>query len=442
MFRIDRRSLRFHLFTWLCGVALVVVGTTWLLHGFLLQDLARDFLGERLRQEASHTLQQLRQDRSSAPSLLDSASQGYQVFHHLYVLQLNGEVTTSHPRWLAPLEPHLEGEDDALVDVVWQDRQLLIHRRAFTLEGGRGVLLIGEDFAPVKAGLATLHWWVGGIAGLLLVLLFALNLMAVNRGLRPLSRLQRQLHELQSGSRHRLDLETPSELDDLVAQLNRFMDEIDRRLERSRESVANLSHALKTPLAAVTQVLRGSRPIDDERRHRMLQRLEDMHAQLAAELRRSQIAGPHAGQVTHLRRDGERLIEMFGVLYPDKDFRLEVLPDGEACAPIESRDFSEMLGIVLDNAGKWAERAVVCRLELASSLRITVEDDGPGVTPDDIPLLGQRGRRLDESRPGHGLGLSILRQLVEQYGGQLRFDVGARGGLRVVLTIAHGEPCP
>ncbi|PMR67163.1 sensor histidine kinase [Halomonas heilongjiangensis] len=442
MRHVDRRSLRFRLLTWLGGVAVIVVGVTWLLHGILLHDLARGFLGERLRQEAEHTLQQFRQEQDSLPAWLESAGGGYQVFHHLYALRLDGEITTSHPRWLAPLEPHLKGDDDTLVDIHWQGRQLLAYRKVFTLDGHSGVLLIGEDFAQVAAGLTTLHWWVGGIAGVLLMLLVALNLIAVNRGLRPLSRLQRQLDELQSGERERLRLDTPSELDNLVAQLNRFMDDQDRRLQRSRESVANLSHALKTPLAAVTQVLRGSRPIDDGRRAKMLLRLEDMHAQLESELRRSRIAGPYTGQRTLIRREVERLIDMFGALHPDKRFRLAAIPAAEASVSVERQDFTEMLGIVLDNAGKWADREVVCRLELAESLTLTVEDDGPGVSAEDIALLGRRGLRLDEGRPGHGLGLSILRQLVEQYGGVLKFEVGGRGGLRVVITLAHGDPGP
>lgn len=442
MFRINPRSLRFRLLIWLCGVALIVVGATWLLHGILLNNLARDFLGERLRQEAEHAEQLLRQDRAAAPSMLESASQEYQVFHHLYVLKLQDEVSTSYPRWLAPLTPHLDGEGGALFDVDWQDRHLLVYRHAFSLDGSRGVLLVAEDFSSVGRGLARVHWWVGIIAGLLLALLVVLNLVAVNRGLGPLSRLRRQLHELQVGRRERLQLDIPSELDELVAQLNRFMDEIDRRLQRSRDSVANLSHALKTPLAAVTQVLRGGRPIDDVRRGKLLQRLEEMHEQLEAELRRSRIAGPRAGKMTAPGQEAERLIEMFRGLYPDKHFRLEVLGNETAWARVEGQDFAEMLGITLDNAGKWAEQAVVCRVGLESSaLTILVEDDGPGVAPRDLGRLGHRGVRLDEGRPGHGLGLAILRQLVAQYGGALRFGIASAGGLRIEISIPRAQAC-
>ncbi|WP_192034655.1 ATP-binding protein [Halomonas sp. YLGW01] len=436
LLHVDRRSLRFRLFLWLGGVAFIAVAITWLLHGILLRELARDFLGDRLRQEAHYTLQRLHQEQSQVKPWLDSASLTSQMFHHLYVLRLDDTVSTSHPGWLSTLAPYLEGVDDTLLEVRRQERHLLLYREVFTLEDGTsGTLLIGEDFAEVEAGLTTLHWWVGGIAGLVLLLLITLNLVAVNAGLSPLARLQRQLDELREGYRERLRLDTPSELDGLVGQLNRFMDEQEKRLQRSRVAVANLSHALKTPLAAVTQVLRGSRPIDGERRLKLLARLEDMQAQLDAELRSSRIAGPYAGQLTCIRQEAERLIEMFATLHPDKRFHLDGPQDDRATVSVERQDFTEMLGIVLDNAGKWAQRDVHCRLSVTTTLKLVIEDDGPGVARADLAQLGRRGLRLDEGRPGHGLGLSILRQLVEQYGGHVTFAAAVAGGLAVTIVL-------
>lgn len=423
------------LLAWLSGIALLVTGTTWLLHGILLQDLARDFLGARLAREADHAIDQLRQDRLATPALLDSASRGYQVFHHLYVLRLGDDISASTPHWRGALGELLDAPGEALVEVEAQAQHLLVYRRHFTMNGDDGVLLVGEDFAQVEAGLHQLHWWVGGIATGLLLLLVSLNLLAVNRGLIPLARLRDQLGELRLGQRERLSLDVPSELDSLVMQLNHFMDEIDARLQRSRDSSADLSHALKTPLAAVTQVLRGARPIDDERRQKLVRRLEELHAQLDAQLRHSRIAGPHAGRMSDPHRDGTRLIELFRALYPDRRFTLRLPQASDQRVPIEAQDLSEMLGILLDNAGKWATREVTCHITLTDGLRILVEDDGPGVAEADLCRLGRRGTRLDERRPGYGLGLSILTQLVSRYSGQTRFATSPLGGLRVELTI-------
>ncbi|WP_108446337.1 ATP-binding protein [Halomonas denitrificans] len=433
--RVDRRSLRVRLLAWLSGIALVVTGMTWLLHGILLNDLARDFLGARLEREAAHAIEQLRREERGIAGVLESASRGFQVFHHLYVLRLGDELSASDPHWQAALEPLLETSTRRLVEVREDGQHLLVHRQAFMLDGEPGVLLIGEDFSQVEAGLHRLHWWVGGIAAAVLVMLVALNLLAVNRGLIPLTRLRDQLGELRRGERERLSPDVPSELDGLVVQLNHFMDEIDARLQRSRDSVANLSHALKTPLAAVTQVLRGARPIDDTRRRRMVERLEAVHGQLDAELRRARIAGPQAGQMAELRRDGTRLVEMFRTLYPDTRFDLHLPAQRDLRVPIESQDLSEMLGIVLDNAGKWAAGEVHCRLCLAQGLTLRVEDDGPGVAEADLARLGQRGTRLDERRPGYGLGLSILHQLLARYAGRVDFAPSPLGGLRVTIRV-------
>ncbi|WP_152484051.1 ATP-binding protein [Halomonas sp. THAF5a] len=439
LLRIDGRSLRVRLLCWLSGIAIIVTGATWLLHGILLQDLARDFLGERLKREADHAIEQVKQDHISTPVVLDSASRVFQAFHHLYVLRLGSDISSSDPRWVKALDFLLDDTSDDLVEVRDGGQHILVYRRSFSLEEERGVLLVGEDFSQVEAGLHELHWWVAAIAAVLLLLLVLLNILAVNRGLIPLSRLRNQLGELRTGDRERLSLDVPSELDSLVIQLNRFMDEIDSRLQRSRDSVANLSHALKTPLAAVTQVLRGSRPIDDTRRQKLVERLAEMHAQLDAELRRSRIAGPNAGRMSDLHRECTRLIEMFRSLYPDIDFTMSLPEEIEKRVPIESQDFSEMLGIVLDNAGKWASRKVDCRIVLDDLLRITVEDDGPGVAEDDLPSLGQRGRRLDESHPGYGLGLSILGQLMTRYAGKVRFEPSALGGLCVRMEVPIKE---
>lgn len=436
MFHINRRSLRFRLLAWLGGVALVAVSVTWILHGFLLQNLAREFLGGRLQREAEHAILQLKQDRVGVPTTLDSVSRGYQVFHHLYVLRINDTVSASDSHWQRTLDPLLDDSRDALLEVTRGEHHLLVYRRHFEWQDTTGVLLIGEDFSRVEAGLATLHWWVGGIAASLLLLLVTLNMLAVNRGLTPLWQLRKQLEALQKGERQRLSLTAPAELDALVAQLNRFMDDIDLRLQRSRDSVANLSHAMKTPLAAVTQVLRGGRPIDDERRHKLLMRIEDINAQLDSELRRSRIAGPNAGRMANITHDSTRLIDMFRCLYPGKQFRLIHTAHDQEQIPIEAYDFSEILGIVFDNAGKWAENDVVLEITTSANMLIfTFDDDGPGVSDTDLARLGQRGTRLDERHPGYGLGLSILTQLVAHYAGQSRFTHSPLGGLRVEVAL-------
>ena len=308
MFHIDRRSLRFRLLTRLGGASLAVVLFAWYLHGVFLHELAKDFLGERLKDEASHIVTLLKKDERPVAQLMVAAREEALSFHHFYVLRVGNEVSTSLPAMPTEMLPLLEGKGDALFMHQLQQQPMLAYRYGFDLRGQRVQLLIAENFSPVEKGLTRVHWWIGASALLLWGILVSLNLLAVRRGLKPLSGLRHQLSELQTGHRKRIALTVPSELDTLVSQLNKLLDEFDRRLTRSRESVANLSHALKTPLAALTQVLRGTRPINEVRRGKMLQRVETIHSQLETELRRARIAGPRAGQTTRPVEEAQRLI--------------------------------------------------------------------------------------------------------------------------------------
>ncbi len=440
MFHIDRRSLRFRLLTRLGGASLAVVLFAWYLHGFFLHELAKDFLGERLKDEASHIVTLLKKDERPVAQLMAAAREESLSFHHFYVLRVGEKVSTSLPAVPSEMLPLLEGKGNALIMHQFQQQPLLAYRHVFDIRGKAVQLLIAENFSPVEQGLTRVHWWIAASAILLWGILISLNLLAVRRGLKPLSVLRHQLGELQSGYRKRIVLDAPSELDALVSQLNKLLDEFDRRLTRSRESVANLSHALKTPLAALTQVLRGTRPINEVRRGKMLVRVEAIHAQLAAELRRARIAGPRAGQSTHPIEEAGRLIEMFQGIYPQRCFQLECsgLAAGHAeyLVNIETQDFTEILGILLDNAGKWSTHQVQCQMRMdKDQLLVRVEDDGPGVPQKDLTHLGVRGWRRDETQPGYGLGLSILGHLVEHYAGCLTYSSGQSGGLRVDIRL-------
>lgn len=155
-----------------------------------------------------------------------------------------------------------------------------------------------------------------------------------------------------------------------------------------------------------------------------------------AELRRSRIAGPNVGRMANVTRDSLRLIEMFRSLYPERMFDLTHSAREEEQVPIESHDFSEILGIVLDNAGKWSSRRVLCDIAVTvTALTLTIDDDGQGVAEEELSRLGERGTRLDERRPGYGLGLSILAQLIVRYSGHSQFERSPLGGLRVTIAL-------
>ena len=429
----SRRSLRLRLLGSLGIAALVVVGSTWVLHGLLLDQLARNFLADRLQQESELVVRRLRLEGPGALSLPPDSSPA-ETFHHFYQLRTNGRVYATHDA----LETLPAGDTEGAQLLQWRDHRLLLWRTRLMLAGEPATLTVGEDFAGIERGLTRLHWWIGAAAMVLLLLLILLNLFAVNHALRPFGRLSRQLIELQRGERRRLDIKTVSELKAPIAQLNTLLDEHERRQQRSRESLANLSHAIRTPLTAVMQALRSKRALDDQRRMQILARLDDIDEKLESELRHSRIAGQSTGQQHTGMAEVISMLEMFRTLYPDRVFVLDDTAVVDFRIPLERQDGMEMLGIVLDNAGKWARRRVELTL-LHTPYCLRLEDDGPGVPDIMLERLGQRGVRLDEQHRGHGLGLSILSQLTERYGGRVTYGRSRLGGLRVEITLHPGS---
>jgi signal transduction histidine kinase len=401
------------------------------LHGLLLDQLARNFLADRLQQESELVVHRLDIEGPAVLSLPPDARPA-DTFHHFYLLRTHGRVYSTHDA-LESLP--VEGPAEGAQLVQWRDHRLLLWRTRFSLDGEPATLTVGEDFASIERGLTRLHWWIGAAAVALLLLLVLLNLFAVNRALRPFGRLSRQLIELQRGERRRLDIKTVSELQAPIAQLNTLLDEHERRQQRSRESLANLSHAIRTPLTAVMQALRSKRALNEDRRTRILTRLDDIDEKLESELRHSRIVGRSTGQQHTGMTEVISMLEMFRTLYPDRVFVLDDTAVVDFRMPLERQDGMEMLGIVLDNAGKWARRRIELTL-LGTPCRLRIEDDGPGVPDMMLARLGQRGARLDEQYRGHGLGLSILAQLTERYGGRVTYDRSRLGGLRIEITLA------
>lgn len=443
-----RRSIRKSLLMLLLPAAIALMLAAWIVHGMLLERMARGFVEDRLQDEVSFLEHQLRQ--SGPDEIRDIAESDYfeEVFHHAFALRIGQRVHSSPAQWSEILEP-LSGEpvtgfvrntnpepDASIAD-------FLAYRKALTLNGEAVVIVVAEDLSNLQHSQQELHLWTAVVSGILLVLLLLAIWLAIRLSLRSVGQLQQGLKSLQTGDSERLKVEAPAEFQPLIAQLNQLLDTLDQRLTRSRNALANLSHSVKTPVSAIRQVLEdNTRALDLEMRQQLAQRLSDIDRQLESEMRRSRFAGPQAGKAAQPVSQARDLLWMLGRLHPDKNFELETSLAPDTRWPIEEHDLNEILGNLLDNAGKWSRHSSVMSLaETAEHLIITVEDDGPGVDEAAFSTLGNRGVRLDEQTPGHGLGLAIAREITERYGGALTFNIGTWGGLRVNASMAkerHG----
>ena len=285
---------------------------------------------------------------------------------------------------------------------------------------------VGEAMTSVGLGVLAL-----GVA------LAALAFAQVRLGLRPLAALRRQLAEVGDGRRERLPVGQMREIAPLVAEMNRLLESHATNLDKARRHVANLAHGLKTPLATLqlgVERLEGP----DKGDLRLL--LAEINLRVRHHLGRAR-AGALAGPERARTELAPRLADIGDALrriHADRGVSLAIDCPADLALACEGNDVDEIFGNLLDNAFKFARQQVACEARLEGrSARVTVTDDGPGLKSDQIALVLQPGRRLDEAQPGFGFGLSIARELVELYGGDLALEPGA-AGLRATVTLPAG----
>lgn len=270
---------------------------------------------------------------------------------------------------------------------------------------------------------------------LLGVALAAASLIQVRLGLRPVKALQASLADIRAGRAAHVPADQPSELKPLTDELNTLLDQNSEGLERARRNVANLAHSLKTPLATLAVSLQQS---NDPREIDMLRQVEQMERHIRHHLGRARAAaldGPSRARTEIAPRIAD-LAAMFDKVHVDRQIAFSSSVAVDIAVACEPQDLDEMLGNVIDNAFKWARSRVIVSHQLTDrGVLIIVEDDGAGLKDDQSPAALLPGRRLDETIPGDGFGLAIVRELAELYNGGIALGRSDLGGLRVEITL-------
>jgi signal transduction histidine kinase len=263
----------------------------------------------------------------------------------------------------------------------------------------------------------------------------------VRFGLRPLRLLQRELVSIRRGERDRIANPYPNEIAPLADELNLLIGANRDILERARTQVGNLAHALKTPLSVmVNEADAAPSPLAVK----INEQAGIMRDQISFYLDRARAAarGGALGAATQVAPCVDALLRTFTKIYGDRGVTFSGSVGAELKFLGERQDLEEMIGNLLDNAGKWAKREVILTILVQpsrqanrSELLVIIDDDGPGLAPPLRRQATERGRRLDETKPGSGLGLSIVVDLAAAYGGALDLGDSPRGGLRAQLKL-------
>ena len=307
-------------------------------------------------------------------------------------------------------------------------------------------VIVGSETKELARAIETWQHSLGLFVGILFVSLVVAAIAQVAFGLQPLRQLQQSLKKLREGDNARIMGKFPTELKPLIDDFNAVIDANGKIIERARSQAGDLAHSIKTPISVMINALQAEKTRsghDPALVASLEEQLQQLQQQVQWRLKRARIAAnagvPHSRTPVNVTL--EQLARVMQKVYAEKSIQVTVGPIAEDLYFAgEEQDLQEIVGNLLDNAFKWAVSSVAVQATHSNGkLRIVVKDDGPGcellTDPTHPP---SRGQRADESVPGSGLGLSIVRDLVTLYDGTLSFEANVPNGLRVVSILPGG----
>ncbi len=296
---------------------------------------------------------------------------------------------------------------------------------------------VAGDATEIDSDLAEFTTMLIAALGVLGLGLLAATFFQVRFGLSPLRAIRQDLSAIRSGNAEQLEGELPYEIRPLQQELNALIQSNREIVERARTHVGNLAHALKTPLSVISNEARTEKgPLGAK----VIEQAGIMRTQIAHHLDRARVAARSSviGDTTEVEAVLRALKRTVERIYDERGLDIEVTCGKGLKFQGEQQDFEEMVGNLLDNACKWANsqvRVEAERKEGTARFILFVDDDGPGLTEAQRAKVVKRGQRLDETKPGSGLGLSIVADLAHLYKGSFELEPSPDGGLRARLEL-------
>jgi len=277
---------------------------------------------------------------------------------------------------------------------------------------------------------ATLWGWLLAMA----VLLIFSQALILRWGLSPLRKVGDELSHIENGKQENIEEEYPQEIKRLTDNINILLEHEREHKMRYRNALGDLAHSLKTPLAVLQSSLEGEHKPSVEALQEQIKRMNTI---VEYQLQRAATAGSAGiGKRVEVEVLIKRLTDSLLKVYQDKQCDVKVNVKPSLIFKGDEGDLMEVLGNLLDNAFKWSKQRVVVSAEQQDNkLNVCIEDDGPGMKPEQVEQLLKRGVRADEAMPGHGIGLSIVQNVVQAYRGSLKIEQSELGGVAVSVVI-------
>lgn len=430
--------------TWGLMLSLVVLLTLqWAVVTYAINKLTETQLIQRLQREGETLLAgthfdgngQLTLDARRLSAIYQRPFSG-----HYYVIISDQQRQISRSLWDTNLNIEVlkAGEKTALYLQGPEQQPLLVVAHGYQKQQRSITIAIGENLTSLHNSMTRFQiiYALVSLAGLIALLI--IQRLIVTNALRPLRSIQESIVKLGRGEISRIESNGPAEVAPLIEELNRLLVAMQDKSRRSRESLGNLAHALKTKLTLLNQA--AERPelnTEPEIRRNIYAATDAISQSIERELKRARLIGDtHPMHKVDLKTEIAQLTHTLRQMYADKAVNITWEITGNAQFHGDQEDLLEMLGNLLDNACKWCRRNVSLTASGADSVVFIVEDDGPGCAESELNLLTRRGFRADESKPGSGLGLAIVYDIVSSYGANLTFGRSAAlGGLRVEVQF-------
>ena len=300
-------------------------------------------------------------------------------------------------------------------------------------------LYVAESVMPYQKRMLqyrkTLWLWLGGLGLMLLLLQFALLIWST----KPLSRMVQQISDIEQGKRKRFDNDYPLEVKKLTNSLNKLLAHEERQIEHQRNVLGNLAHSLKTPIA----VLRGMWEGNKQGSEQAFKHLDSISDIIDYQLHRASAVGRrHFVEPIFCKPEIDRLIQSLKKVHKSKKITVDIVGSNQVLFYGEQGDLLEMVGNLLENAFKWCESSVKVEFsnmrisdEVRPALQVIVTDDGKGIEEKKRDLILKRGVRADTLEPGHGIGLAIVKEIVDAYEGELSIEANQPNGTRFIVIL-------
>lgn len=338
----------------------------------------------------------------------------------------------------------LEKGKQKFEQIVLNEEPYFIYRYSVAWETSSGnyplIFNVMTNTALLEAQIERYREDLWGWLGLMAVFLLATQMLVLRWGLLPLRTVSTELAAIESGRQESLKGRYPKELKLLTDSINSLITHEHKQQKRYRNGLADLAHSLKTPLAVLQGAIHGKN--DEAARLETIQeQIDRMDNTIQYQLRRAATAGSSPGmRLILLRSMVDRIINTVTRVYRDKQLHVVVEIDGSMGLRIDEGDLMELLGNLIDNAFKWCRHSIHLSAGYQEDhVVIQVRDDGPGISPHEIARILERGVRADQSIPGHGIGLAIVRDIMQVYGGELLISNDPGGGLSVTLRFEKSK---